>query len=193
MTVITVVATGPRELRYPRSVRAGFADVAARFFLAVTGGAAGADTQAAWGALDAGVPFEVWLPNRFYRQKYPDSIPDGLFARAVRVRYVVDRTVAPGEDPLALWGRMKWWVDNFTRNEAMAALPARLAVVSVDSPRLLTPPGLKGGTAHCVRTAVALGHTRCLWVHDAPNPRVEEVDLVEPTLFDTPKPSHRQR
>jgi hypothetical protein len=196
VTTSTIVATGPRALRYPRSVRAGFAMAAAGYKLGVTGGAGGADTQAAWGAWDAGVPFEVWFPNAFYRRKYKDSIPDELLARALRVRHVVDRTVHAGEDPLALWDRMKWWVDNFARNEAMAHLPARLAVVSVDSPRLLTAPGLKGGTAHCVRTAVRLGHTRCLWVHDAPEPSVEEVELVTPppaSLFDAPELSQRPR
>lgn len=194
MTASTIVATGPRALRYPRSVRAGFATAAAGHKLGVTGG--GADTQAAWGAWDAGVPFEVWLPNAFYRRKYPDSIPDELLALAVRVRHVVDRVALSDEDPLKTWGRLKWWVDNFARNEAMAQLPADLVVVSVDSPRLLTAPGLKGGTAHCVRTAVRLGHTRCLWVHDAPEPCVEEVELVSPppvSLFETPDLSQRPR
>lgn len=189
----TIVATGPRALRHPRSVRAGFAEAAAGFTLAVTGGAGGADTQAAWGADDAGVPFEVWLPNRFYRRKYPDSIPNDLIARACQVRCIVERDTVPGEDPLRTWGRMSWWVDNFARNTAMAGVRARLAVVSADSPRHLTKPGLPGGTAHCVRTAVALGHTRCLWVHDASEPLVEEVELTEPTLFDTADLSHRSR
>lgn len=193
MTATTLVATGPRELRYPSSVRTGFAMAAAGHSLSVTGGAGGADTEAARGSYEAGVPFEVWLPNRFYRQKYPDAIPDDLLALALRVRYVVQREASPGEDPMKTWGRMMWWVDNWTRNTAMASLRSQLAVVSTETPRLLTAPNLKGGTAHCVRTAVALGHTRCLWVHDAPEPLVEEVELTEPTLFDVNQLPHTAR
>lgn len=189
------MATGPRELRHPDAVRTGFASATAGFTLAVTGGAEGADTQAAWGAADAGVPFEVWLPNRFYRQRYPRSIPDELLALAARVRYVVDRQPRPGEDPMVVWGPMKWWVDNFARNEAMAHVADVAAVICPEHP--LERARMKGGTAHCIRALIAAGHERCLWVRDDRAGAVEEVALVagrQLDLFtDQPVLSHRRR
>jgi hypothetical protein len=191
-----LMATGPRELRHPDAVRAGFASAVAGFTLAVTGGAEGADTQAAWGAADAGVPFEVWLPNRFYRQAYPRSIPDELLAQAARVRYVVDRQVSPGEDPMAMWHRMKWWVDNFARNVAMVEVADAAAVIAPEHPRERVRMR-RSGTARCIEALIAAGYESCLWIHDDPAGTVEEVALVassQPSLFTDPAVlSHRRR
>jgi hypothetical protein len=200
-----VVATGHRVLRYPSSVRAGFAHACADRRLAITGGAAGGDSEAAWGAHDAGVPFEIWFPNRYYTTIYDDAAGFDLQCAAAKVRYVVDRTIphtGPWIDVTRAWRAHRWWVDNFTRNDAMVAVPeSRLVVISHLDPRDLARPraqgGPKSGTAHCVRSAIRHGHRRCLWVHDEPDPLVTDVELVAPpapTLFDlapTPEPHTR--
>jgi hypothetical protein len=182
------MATGHRVLRCPMSVRAGFgkALVDGGYDLAVSGGAEGADIEIAWGAVDVGVPFVLLLPNRFYRQVYPRSIPDELYDLAAEVEYAVDRDVAQGEDPVAAWHARRWWTDNFVRNGAMGRRATDAAVCSSTHPRALSRPGLSGGTAHCVRTLVAQGYTSALWVRDVAAPSVKRVALADPSpsLFD---------
>lgn len=190
MISAAIMATGPRVLRHPTAVRATAAMVAAEYPLVVTGGAEGADTQVAWAAVDATVPFEVWLPNRVYRQAYPKSIPAVLLDRAVRVRHIVDREVPAGMDPMVAWRAARWFADNFARNTAMAREVPAAMVVSPEHP--IERAQMKGGTAHCIRALVKAGHDRCLWVRDAPGGGVEEVVLVgppQPTLFDPHPPS----
>lgn len=191
----SLMATGHRVLAHPRSVRTGFgrALVDGGYDLAVTGGAEGADIEAAWGAVDVGVPFILILPNRFYRQRYPRSVSDDLYDLAVAVEYAVDRDVSPGEDPMAAWRAGRWYTDNFVRNTVMGARATAAAVCSSTHPVDLSRPGLAGGTAHCVRTLVGQGYTSCMWVHDGPEPHVEKVSLVPPTLFDAQALSHRPR
>jgi hypothetical protein len=162
------MVTGHRDVRHRGLVLERCRQVLERLApeRAVTGGAAGADSLFARAALDVGVPVVVFLPNRWYRSRYPGSVSDEVLAAAADVVVVVDRPVTA--DWAQRWHSERWWVDNFARNAAMVDASDVAVVVSSRHPRDLAGAS-KGGTAACVRD---LGrtrpHDRVVWVPDDP-------------------------
>lgn len=172
----TVMGVGPRHIDHPRPVRERLTERLTGRTLAVSGGAEGADTLFAEAALAAGVPFEVWLPNRYYRDMYPQAIPQGLLDLAANVRHIVSRPDT--SDWRHRWHTEKWWVDNFARNTAMAAAAPEAVVISARHPLELAGER-RGGTAHCVRALIAAGHQEVAWVADTANATVTRVPVVQ--------------
>ena len=164
VVAMSVMATGHRSIHHPAVVREALVAVLGRWSAraAICGGAEGADTLFAEAALSSETPIDVYLPNRYYRDHYPNAIPDELLAAARRVTYVVDRPDV--DDWRRRWRTERWWRDNHARNYAMVDLADRAIVVARDHPwRLL---GQEGGTAACVRSLRGRGVRHVWWVPD---------------------------
>lgn len=150
------------------------ANVDAGELVAVSGGAQGADTLFATAAVRAGVPYDLMLPNRWYRSWYPAAVSDEIVAGARHVTFVVERPDVA--DWRQQWKAQRWFVDNFVRNAAMIDRSGTHVVVSPRHPAALASED-RGGTAHAVRE-MARRSLRVVWVPDRPDIDVVWVPLT---------------
>lgn len=173
-----IMVTGHRQLRRPELVDQRMGRILDRYptATAISGGAQGADSRWAHAAHRAGRPYELWLPNRWYRSHYPDAISDELVADATAVHYVIDRPDV--DDWKQRWTTQRWWQDNFARNTAMVTTANVWVVVSDRHPRDLASEQ-RGGTAACVRD-LARRNLTVVWLPDR-----DDVDLCRVPLTRT--------
>jgi hypothetical protein len=144
------MVTGHRQIAHVETVRKGLHELLTgiEWGAAICGGAAGADTLFAETAVDAAVSLLVYLPNRYYRDVYPDSIPQRLLDVAETVTTVVERPACL--DWRRRWRTERWWRDNHERNHHMVATSTAACVVSPSNPLDLLLED-KGGTVACVK------------------------------------------
>lgn len=179
---LRVMVTGHRELAQPALVADRIRTVFERLGAteAVSGGAAGADRVFAEVAVEMGVPLHLMLPNRWYRDKYPNVVSNEVLAAAAQVTYVVDRPEAA--DWRSRWTAERWWQDNFARNVAMVGASEAAVVVSPRHPLALLEER-SGGTAHCVKALRrARPLSRVIWVPDIPSAQITWVPLTRPAV-----------
>lgn len=192
VTAPHVMVTGHRELLHPDVVAERFNQLLVRLgpASAISGGAQGADAVFAAQALEVGVPLRLFLPNRWYRSRYPAAVSDEVVDAAAEVVEVVDRPEV--DDWSACWDAQRWWRDNFARNTAMVSAADVVVVCSSRHPNVLVTEA-KGGTAHAARAAVAAHpHGRLLWVPDDPARSMRWVP-VESVAAHVVRPQRSQR
>jgi hypothetical protein len=85
------MVTGHRRIEHPSEVQTALEWLLASIdsVEAISGGAEGADTLFARAALEVGVPLRLYLPNRYYRQRYDTSVPDDIVDGAIHVFHIV--------------------------------------------------------------------------------------------------------
>jgi hypothetical protein len=171
------MVTGHRTVRHPDMVVATCRNVlqAAGPAACISGGAEGADSIFAHVALDCGIPLWLYLPNRWYRNRYPHAVDDETMAAASRVELVVERPDAG--DWRDRWDSERWWRDNFARNAAMVTASSDTIVISDRNPTMLIEEK-RGGTAACVRDVRRARPERpVVWAKDRPGGGYETVLL----------------
>jgi hypothetical protein len=175
VSVVKIMVTGHRSLNHADVVAASLGVVLNRHLgaVAISGGAGGADSVWATVAVEAGAEVEIYLPNQFYLQRYPNSIDQATLRAATCVHTVVERPDVG--DWRTRWDAERWWRDNHARNAAMVAASDLAVVVSARHPRVLAGEP-KGGTAQCVKL-LARGGSKVVWVPDAVGGAVRWVQL----------------
>lgn len=173
-----LMVTGHRKVSHPTEVLFECAALvsAIRPRLMKIGGAGGADTAMARAAVTIGVLWDLYLPNRWYRDWYEDAIPKDLVDQADRIVHVVDRPVC--DDWRERWVTERWWMDNHRRNEAMAADSNVAVVISDRNPRDLLLEE-RGGTAACVKHLARYPDREVWWIPDVPDPKRVLVSLSD--------------
>lgn len=124
----------------------------------LSGGAAGGDTLLAKCYDKVSMPYDLYIPNRYYWSYYDVPERDWMYEHAEHVQYIVERPVC--DNWRYRWSNEKWWRDNFARNEAMVKAADVYIAISNHSPDdVLQYREIRGGTAACIRDIIRIGGT----------------------------------
>lgn len=169
-----IMVTGHRTIKYPKTVierldvvlKKTIEDHSDKQCFAIFGGADGADQIWAEVAIGAHCPFKMYLPNWAYPFNYRleedlRAIVNDPLALYLGVHYSKDREEVPNWKDL--WGRQKWWLDNFKRNEDMINDASLHVIVSNFHPNEVFLRKISGGTAAAIRS-MRKSVDRAVWI-----------------------------